>query len=261
MYVLLQSGGPQPPRQRLIPHLSGANPVMKRRAFPVVELIFFLLISGRCGTSQSVSSSNGARDAALPFGALTASRPVLPRSFKPFSMVGIGLYVGVGGLGFDVATPLSRKLNIRAGAEFFGYSTTFEDQGASVAVNFRTQSGHASLDWFPLGGRFRLSPLVVFANTNRVQATALVPAGSTITLNGQDYISSSTDPLRGAGSIDFRKASPGFSLGLGNIVPRTDGHFSFPIEAGCEVGCDPITAGAGMWRSTLFSVHFLACDT
>jgi hypothetical protein len=158
---------------------------MKRRVFPVVASIFVLLICGQRGTSQSVSSSNSAADAALPFGALTASRPVLPRSLQPFSIVGIGLYAGVGGLGFDVATPLSRKLNIRAGAEFFGYSTTFQDQGANVAIDFRTQSGHASLDWFPLGGRFRLSPLVVFANTNRVQATALVPAGSTITLNGQ----------------------------------------------------------------------------
>jgi len=205
---------------------------MNRRVFPVVALIVVLLISGQRGTAQSVSSSNSAGDAAHPFVELTASRPVLPRSFQPFSMVGIGLYAGVGGLGFDVATPLSRKLNIRAGAEFFGYSTTFEDQGANVAINFRTQSGHASLDWFPWGGRLRLSPLVVFANTNRVQATALVPAGSTITLNGQDYISSFTDPLRGAGSVDFRKASPGFSLGLGNIVPRTNSHFSFPIEAG-----------------------------
>jgi hypothetical protein len=94
------------------------------------------------------------------------------------------------------------------------------------------QSGHASLDWFPFGGHFRLSTLVVFANNNRVKATALIPPGNTITLNGQDYVSSTNDPLHGAGSIDFRKASPGFTLGFGNIVPRTSGHFSFPVEAG-----------------------------
>jgi hypothetical protein len=245
---------------------------MKTRVVSVVAFIFVMLVSGQGGRSQSASSSNSAGDAALPFEELTASPPVLPRRFPPFSMVGIGLYAGVGGLGFDVATPLFRKINIRAGAEFFGFSTNFADQGAVVAIQFRTQSGHASLDWFPFDGRLRLSPLVVFANNNRVQATALVPSGSTITLNGQDYISSSTDPLRGAGSIDFRKASPGFSLGLGNIVPRTNSHFSFPIEAGfyyvgqpglkvtfigsaCDpteppaLGCESVTQDGGFQRS------------
>jgi hypothetical protein len=51
-------------------------------------------------------------------------------------------------------------------------------------------------------------------------------------LNGQDYISSFTDPLHGGGSVDFRKASPGFTLGMGNVIPRTGNHLSIPIEAG-----------------------------
>jgi hypothetical protein len=64
------------------------------------------------------------------------------------------------------------------------------------------------------------------------KATALVPPGSTITLNGQDCISSFTDPLHGAGSVDFRKASPGFTLGTGNVVSRTRSHLSIPLEIG-----------------------------
>ncbi len=200
---------------------------MKARIVPLVAVIFVTLISSNRGISQSDDGP-----AALPFVELTASRPVMPRAFRPFSRVGIESYAGVGGIGFDVATPVLRKFNVRAGSEFFAYSTTFEDQGANVAIRLRTQSGHASLDWFPFNGRFRLSPLIVFANNNRVQATALIPPGNTVTVNGQDYISSVTDPLHGAGSIDFRKASPGFSLGLGNLVPRTSSHLSFPIEAG-----------------------------
>ncbi len=94
------------------------------------------------------------------------------------------------------------------------------------------QSGHASLDWFPFGGRFRLGPLMVFANNNRVLATAIIPSGSIVTLNGQNYISSLTDPLHGSGSVEFHKISPGFTLGFGNIVPRTKAHFSVPVEAG-----------------------------
>jgi hypothetical protein len=235
----------------------GWNPLAKSRRIPLAALIFVVLITSNGGSSQSLSESGAMErfsaldsgfaplafhsmsdltgDAAsdmTPLAALPASRPVLPWTFRPFSSVGIDARAGLGGIGFDVATPLSRKFNIRAGSDFFGYSTAFKDQGANVAVDLRMRSGHASLDWFPFGGRFRLSPLVVFANNNRAQATASIPPGSTITLNGQDYISSFTDPLHGSGSVDLRKTSPGFTLGFGNAIPRTRSHLSFPVEVG-----------------------------
>jgi hypothetical protein len=188
------------------------------------------------GAEHDFSSSNdGAPDAesaATPFVKQSPSSPVMSETLRPFSRVGFDSHVGIGGVGFDVATPLSEKFNVRAGSDFFSYSTTFQEQGANIAANLRMRSGHASLDWFPFGGRFRLSPQVVFANNNRAQGTAIIPSGSTVTLNGQDYISSLADPLHGSGSIDFRKVSPGFSLGFGNIIPRTRSHFSVPVEAG-----------------------------
>ena len=158
--------------------------------------------------------------------------PVPARTVSPFSRVGFDAQMGVNGIGFDVATPLARRINLRVGSEFFTYSTTFQEQGANVAANLRMRSGHAALDWFPFKGSVRVSPLVVFANNNRAQATALIPAGNTITLNGEDYVSSASDPLHGAGSIDFRRVSPGLSAGFGNIISREGRHFSFPVEAG-----------------------------
>jgi hypothetical protein len=163
---------------------------------------------------------------------LTGYTPALPRTFPPFSAIAIESYVGVGGIGFDLATPVSRRFNLRAGSEFFGYSKTYHDQGADILAHLRLRSSHASLDWFPFRNGLRLSPLIVFANNNRGQASALIPPGDTITVNGTDYISSPADPLHGAGSVDFRKVSPGFTLGCANIVPRTRRHFSFPVEAG-----------------------------
>ena len=146
--------------------------------------------------------------------------------------MGIDLHAGLTGAGYDVATPLARRFNLRTGADFFSYSTSFQEEGADVVADLRFRSGHASLDWFPFDGRFRLSPLLIFSNDTRILATALVPSGSTVTLNGQDYISSYTDPLHGSGSIDFRKVAPGFSLGFGNIIPRSKSNFSIPVEAG-----------------------------
>jgi hypothetical protein len=196
-------------------------------------------ISASYEASESVravsSSTDNMSDVAPVNPTATTSVPSaanVSRSYRPFSAIGFDGHVGIGGIGFDVASPLSRKFNFRSGADFFSYNASFQEQGANITADLRLRSGHASLDWFPFGGGFRLSPLLVYGNNNRVIATALVPSGSTITLNGQDYISSYTDPLHGSGSVDFRKIAPGFSLGFGNIIPRKKSHFSVPVEAG-----------------------------
>jgi hypothetical protein len=154
------------------------------------------------------------------------------RPYRPFRRWGVAWRGGLGGGGFDIATPLARKLNVRAGADFFGSSFAFQEQGANVDLTVAMRTGHAALDWFPFGGRFRLSPLMVFANNNQIKATALIPSGDLLSINGRDYISSLSDPLRGSGSVTFRKVSPGFTLGFGDIIPRKKSHLSFPLEAG-----------------------------
>jgi hypothetical protein len=226
-------------------------------------------------TSESLrafSSANDASSVATAFVTLPPPSTIRPKTYRPFSSVGIASHTGLAGAGFDVATPLAGKFNIRAGSDFFSYATTFQQQGANVAINLRMRSSRASLDWFPFGGRFRLSPLMVFANNNRVQATALIPSGSTVTLNGQDYISSLTDPMHGSGRIDFRKISPGFTFGFGNIIPRTKSRISVPVEMGfyyvgqprlqvsfsgsaCDptqppsIGCQSVTQDAGFQQN------------
>jgi hypothetical protein len=154
------------------------------------------------------------------------------RNYHPFSGLGFATRVGLAGTGFDVATPLATRFNLRAGTDFFNYVANFQEQGANVGVNLHLRSGHVALDCFPFGGHLRLSPQLVFGNNNRILATAIIPSGSTVTLNGQSYISSYTDPLRGSGRIDFRKTSPGLSLGFGNLIPRTRSRFSIPTEVG-----------------------------
>jgi hypothetical protein len=154
------------------------------------------------------------------------------RTYRPFCGLGFATRIGPAGTGFDVATPLATRFNLRAGTDFFNYETTFQEQGANVGINLHLRSGHVALDWFPFAGRFRLSPQLVLGNNNRVVATAVIPSGSAVSLNGENYISSYTDPLRGSGRIDFRKVSPGLGLGFGNLVPRTRSHFSVPVEVG-----------------------------
>ncbi|MGF7180582.1 hypothetical protein [Tunturiibacter psychrotolerans] len=63
-----------------------------------------------------------------PSAAAFVSRPPVPRaatpSYHPFSAIGFATRVGLGGTGFDVATPLAMRFNLRAGGDFFNYATT-----------------------------------------------------------------------------------------------------------------------------------------
>lgn len=154
------------------------------------------------------------------------------RTYRHFSGLGFATRVGFAGVGFDFVTPLVRKFNLRGGTDFFNYNTSFQEEGANVGVNLHLRSGHVAVDWFPFGGHLRLSPQLVFGNNNRVLATAVIPSGSTITLNGHDYTSSYSDPLHGSGRIDFRRVAPGFSFGFGNVIPRDRSHVSIPVELG-----------------------------
>ena len=96
----------------------------------------------------------------------------------------------------------------------------------------RLGGGKASLDWFPFRNGFHLSPLIIFLSQTDVAATVIVPSGQTVSLGTGDYVSSNADPLHGSASVGVRKTAPGFTIGYGNIVPRTRKHLSFPVEAG-----------------------------
>ena len=215
---------------------------MKLSTFAFSALLVITL-APTCVLAQSSAVETSALNtvAPLPADDLTHSAsfvaapphsPGAARTYRPFSGVGFATRVGFAGAGFDVATPLSRKLNLRTGTDFFNYDTNFQEEGADVGVNLHLRSGHVALDWFPFGGHLRLSPQIVYGNNNRVLATAVIPSGSTITLNGKDYISSFSDPLHGSGRIDIRKVSPGFSFGFGNVIPRDRSHVSIPVEMG-----------------------------
>jgi len=214
------------------------------RIFFLSALILSTLILTHPAPAQTTSANTpiasldafGSSSAATPAPAAFVTLPpsAIPRqqTFHPFSQMALSTQIGLAGPGFDLATPLARKLNLRTGLNTFSFATSFQEQGANVGINLHLLSAHAALDWFPFGGRLRLSPLVVFSNNNRILATAIIPSGSTVTLNGQDYISSYTDPLHGAGRIGFRKVAPGFSFGFGNMLPRKRSRYSIPVELG-----------------------------
>jgi hypothetical protein len=100
----------------------------------------------------------------------------------------------------------------------------------------------AKLDWFPLAGGFHISPGALLYNGNQITANATVPGGQTFTLNHVQYMSSTTDPVTGTGSLTFNKAAPMVLVGFGNMLPRSGRHVSVPIDLGVAYTGDPKVA-------------------
>lgn len=186
--------------------------------------------------------------------------------------IGIDIHIGVNGIGGDIALPVAQHFNLRLGGQYFQYSDTFAEDGANVAASLQVGNGVAAVDWYPFHTGLRISPQVVFAIQTQVQASVIVPGGQSISLDGQDFISSPTNPLQGSGFVNTRKAAPGISIGWGNISPRGNRRLTFPVEAGfyyigqpnlrvnfsgtaCEadlpatVGCEDVTQDASFQSS------------
>ncbi len=158
-----------------------------------------------------------------------------PTGVRPFSAVAIGVRVGLSGVGLELATPLARRLNLRAGGSFLSVDPHFVEDGIDVIGDIQLRSAFAAVDLFPFGGRFHISPGFTLYNGNRLNAKAMVPGGQEFDLGDGTYTSDTADPVHGMFGLDFgRKSAPRLTLGWGNMIPRTGGHWSFPFEIGAE---------------------------
>ena len=150
----------------------------------------------------------------------------------PFSTFAIGIHASSLGAGLEAATPLSRSLNVRAGANFIDWKYAFNIDGINYATNINFRNGQASIDWFPFHGGFHVSPGVLYFR-NGLSGTALVPPGQLFTLSNTAYINSVDDPVGGTASVIYaHHFAPALMFGMSNIIPRNGRHFSMPLEFG-----------------------------
>jgi hypothetical protein len=188
----------------------------------------------------AAASSSFSDDTALPEAPAAAAivaayqaRNAVETTYHPFRSYAIAFRLGIGGIGGEVATPLMRRLDLRAGGEAFTYSTTFTTNGLSADGSLKLGDAFATLDYHPFRNGFRLSPGLTLSNRNNVSANLSVPGGSTFTLNDVDYTSEASDPITGTAAATFgNKVAPRFTIGWGNSFPRYGGHWSFPVELG-----------------------------
>jgi hypothetical protein len=200
--------------------------------------------------SSSSSSSFEAPDlfAAPAQSSVTTQAPPAAKpsegSTRPFSSVGVGVKIGLGGIGFDVATPLvPGVLNVRGGAGFFSYTYNGTVDNEPISATLKLNNAEVMVDVFPFKGSFRLSAGTTVYNTTGLNGTVSVAPGTTLKIGNDTYISApSPNQLTGTVAAGFGgKAVPRFTLGWGNMVAKNH-HIRFETELGVEIIGTPTVA-------------------
>jgi hypothetical protein len=166
---------------------------------------------------------------------------------QPFSRFALGVGISPLGIGLQAATNINSHLNLRGTGNIFKYSDTFTTNGFSANASLNLASAGASLDYYPFHAGLRLSPGVLFYNSNQLSASTSVNPGQSFTLNHQTFYSGdpSTEPgatpITGNATLGLNTTKPAFTIttGWGNAIPRKGGHLSFPFELGVAVTGSP----------------------
>lgn len=179
-------------------------------------------LSGSHATAQKTDSARKAKTAAL--------------APKPLSRIALGVGVSPLGVNMTAATNLNKYLNVRGTGNLFKYTVNnISTNGFNVDANLDFASAGVSLDLFPFPKHgLRVSPGVLFRNTNSASATFTANAGTSFTLDDVTYYASATNPVKGIGTFGLHATNPAptITAGWGNVIPQSGGHLSFPFEVG-----------------------------
>ena len=156
--------------------------------------------------------------------------PVIFEELRPFRSYAVGFTGSTLGAGFQIATPLAGRINLRYGFNLVEFTDPFSIDGIDYHAGIHLKSSQTTLDWF--FGPFHVSPGILYLKNN-MSAPASVGPGRTFVLGTQTFLNSVDDPVTGSSSVIYpRTISPMLLIGYGNVLPRTGQHLSFPVEVG-----------------------------
>jgi hypothetical protein len=159
-----------------------------------------------------------------------------PDAPRPFSEIAIGGGISALGVNLQIATNLSRHMNLRAIGNVLQLTeNNISTNGFMVDANLNLASAGASLDYYPFPNHgLRFSPGVLFHNSNGASGSFTAEGGTSFTLDNNTYYASTTNPVKGYGTVGLHGNDPAFTAtaGWGNAFPHKGGHFTFPFEAG-----------------------------
>jgi hypothetical protein len=176
-----------------------------------------------------------------PPAAAVSAEPANPAT--PVPRFGVALSAGTSGAGIEFATGIARHTNFRAGFNYFTWtlSGTDSSNGLSYSGTLRLASGEVLVDQ-NVAGPFHISGGALLYNGFRGTGSVHVPGGQTLTLNNVTYVSSASDPVTGTGAVTVRKVAPEVLFGLGNLLPRSQRHFTVNLDIGAAFQGSPNVA-------------------
>lgn len=140
-----------------------------------------------------------------------------------------GVYgtAGTVGLGGGVAGSFNSHLGARLGYTSFDYKVR-DLERSDLSFDGTADLGglQALLDWYPLGGGFRIS---AGAMENAKFSGTARPLSNTYTFDGVTY--SSQDIVQARGTAEFDSIAPYLGVGFGRTLSR-DGKFAFTADVG-----------------------------
>ena len=172
-----------------------------------------------------------------------------------FSLGGVGLAVSTLGIGGEFGTNVTPRLDLRAFGNYTRLTHDFSQSGFGIALDIGMANAGVKLDYYPPLSRFfplRISPGVLFANSNHISASLHARHGATFTLNNVDYLSSDANPVYGSGRLSLGGRGLMLTAGFGHFVSRRRNGFSFPFEAGVAFISTPVAE---------FNLAGLVCST
>lgn len=184
------------------------------------------------------TSVSGAPDSPPP----AAQTTVGPRSVTAnandyaFSRIAFGGGFSIEGIDLLAATNVNRYLDVRGDGRFFKYTAgSTSTNGFVINPELDLASAGISLDVYPFPSHgFRVTPGLLFYNSNAAGSGVVAEGGTSFTVNHVDYYSSNSNPVTGNASVNLHSQNPAFTLttGWGSFFPSRGGHWSFPFEIG-----------------------------
>lgn len=140
----------------------------------------------------------------------------------------IAARAGSTGFGADLGIPITDQFGLRGTAYGGSYSDRTTESGVRYESKFRFGTAMVLADFFPGGGRFRLSVGAAY-NDNRIDLVARDGSG-TIDVGGRTYNISDIGPV--TGRVRFNRANPYFGLGWGNAARSLGPGLFFSADIG-----------------------------
>ncbi len=136
------------------------------------------------------------------------------------------------GYGLGVAQPLGPHLGVRADIATAGNrSERRTEEGIDYDAKVKLDRTNQLLDWFVMGGTFRVSTGLTFANTKLVLDAS--GAGGTLIVGGNNYTTTAADGFNV--SVKYPSTMPYLGIGWGHNMQRDKG-WRFAFDVGAAIG-------------------------